>query len=304
MKFKIVLFLCLSFLIFLYAAFRPPPFYLLRDKVEIPIFLANGEPSTLLVGPKAPGWVPLSLISPHLIHAVISSEDGNFYSHQGIDMFELKKAFEADMKAHQFKHGGSTITQQLIKNVFLSPKKTLTRKIREIFWALLIEKKLSKKEILEFYINMVEWGPGMYGVLKASQVYFQKSPMNLTPKEGAFLAMLLPSPRRYYSYFKNKYLTAWAEKRVNHILFIMEKTHFLSEEEYTTSYNQKLWGHDIIQDSKEDMEEEEKSTEADDGDSFFIPDDSKNIDNNNNNNNKENDREEKDEPSQSNVISE
>ena len=102
-----------------------------------------------------------------------------------------------DIEEGRFAHGASTITQQVVKNVYLSQEKTITRKIREMIWARALNKTLTKREILTFSRQSREFGPGLYGVRDAARVYFGKSPAELSPKEAAFLVMLFPSPRRY-----------------------------------------------------------------------------------------------------------
>jgi monofunctional biosynthetic peptidoglycan transglycosylase len=203
------------------------------------------------VGPKAPGWVPLSQISVAAMGAVIASEDTSFFSHQGVDFYELREAIKKDLEERKFVRGASTLTQQVIKNVYLGHEKTLWRKFKEFFWAQEMSKVLTKSEILAFYLNMAEWGPGIYGIGEASRYYFGKASATLSAKQGAFLAVLLPSPKKYHSYFKNKELTPWAQKRINKILKVMLSMKFISEDEYDDAQEEKLW--EIEQD--EDMEE-------------------------------------------------
>jgi hypothetical protein len=118
-----------------------------------------------------------------------------------------------DIEEGRFARGASTITQQVVKNVYLSQEKTITRKIREMIWARALNKTLTKREILTFYVNLVEFGPGLYGVRDAARAYFGKSPAELSPKEAAFLVMLLPSPRRYSVSYRQKHLTPYARRR-------------------------------------------------------------------------------------------
>jgi monofunctional biosynthetic peptidoglycan transglycosylase len=142
-------------------------------------------------------WAPFSKISPYLIKAVLIAEDDKFWQHEGFDYEAIQKAIEKDLKAEKFKSGGSTITQQLARNLFLSPEKSLTRKISEAFITWRMEKILSKKRILELYLNVAEWGEGIFGAEAASRHYFGKSSSDLTPEEAARLAAILPNPRRY-----------------------------------------------------------------------------------------------------------
>jgi monofunctional biosynthetic peptidoglycan transglycosylase len=142
-------------------------------------------------------WVPFSKISPYLIKAVLIAEDDKFWEHEGFDYEAIQKAIEKDLKAKKFKSGGSTITQQLARNLFLSPQKSLIRKISEAVITWRMEKVLSKKRILELYLNVAEWGEGVFGAEAASRHYFGKSSSELTPQEAARLAAILPNPRRY-----------------------------------------------------------------------------------------------------------
>lgn len=141
-------------------------------------------------------WVPLSKISPYLIKAVLIAEDDKFWSHEGFDYEAIQKAIEKDIKAGKFRYGGSTITQQLARNLYLTPAKNLSRKIREAIITWRIERVLSKKRILELYLNVIEWGEGIFGVEAASRYYFGKPSSELSPEESARLAAVLPNPRK------------------------------------------------------------------------------------------------------------
>ncbi len=142
-------------------------------------------------------WVPISKISPYLVKAVLIAEDDKFWKHEGFDYEAIQKAIEKDLKAKKYKVGASTITQQLVKNLYLSPEKSLIRKISEALITWRMEKVLPKKRILELYLNVVEWGEGIFGVEAASRYYFGKPSSQLTPQEAARLASVLPNPRKY-----------------------------------------------------------------------------------------------------------
>ena len=142
-------------------------------------------------------WTSYSKISPYLVKAVLIAEDDKFWQHEGFDYEAIQKAIEKDLKAKRFRSGGSTITQQLARNLFLSPEKSLMRKISEALITWRMEKTLSKKRILELYLNVAEWGEGIFGAEAASRHYFGKSSFELTPEEAARLAAILPNPRRY-----------------------------------------------------------------------------------------------------------
>jgi monofunctional glycosyltransferase len=142
-------------------------------------------------------WVPYAGFSEHLKKAILLAEDAAFFSHQGVDLFELKEALKEDLEKGRFKRGASTITMQLARNLYLSPERSLLRKGREIMIAFEMERLLSKRRIFEIYLNVVEWGPGMYGAETAARHYYGKPAASLNLLEAATLAALLPSPLAY-----------------------------------------------------------------------------------------------------------
>jgi len=162
-------------------------------------------------------WVPLERISPHLQRAVLAGEDSNFANHHGFDYEAIQKAWdqaqkEADKEAKQegendswlpnlpdFKRGASTISQQLAKNLYLSSERSFMRKGQEAIITYFMERNLSKKRILEIYLNVIEWGDGIYGAEAASQYYFHKPSANLNLREGAFLSVMMPNPRTIFN---------------------------------------------------------------------------------------------------------
>lgn len=152
-------------------------------------------------------WVPLSRISPYIKKAVLIAEDDKFWSHEGFDYEAIQKAIEKDIKLKKFKLGGSTISQQLAKNLFLSPSKNPVRKIREAVITYRMERALSKKRILELYLNVAEWGDrGIFGIEAASMHYYGKHSSELGPEEAARLAAILPNPRKYNPLGESRYV--------------------------------------------------------------------------------------------------
>jgi monofunctional biosynthetic peptidoglycan transglycosylase len=152
-------------------------------------------------------WVPLSLITPYLIKAVLIAEDDKFWSHEGFDYEAMQKALEKDIKAKKFKLGGSTISQQLVKNLYLSPAKNPIRKIREAIITWRMERVLTKRRILELYLNVVEWGEGgLFGIDAASRHYYGKPSSELSPEEAARLAAVLPNPRKFSPLGESRYV--------------------------------------------------------------------------------------------------
>ena len=151
-------------------------------------------------------WVPLTRISPYLVKAVLIAEDDKFWSHNGFDLDAIQKAVEKDLKSGKFRFGGSTISQQLVKNLYLSPSKNPVRKIKEAIITWRLERTLSKKRILEIYLNVVEWGDGIFGIEAASQRYYGKPASALAAEEAARLAAVLPNPRRFRADRDSKYV--------------------------------------------------------------------------------------------------
>ena len=140
-------------------------------------------------------WVPYSRISPSLKRAVLTAEDAAFWDHDGVDYEELQKSIEVDLAEGRFVRGASTITQQLAKNLYLSPSRNPIRKLRELIIARRLEAELSKARILEIYLNVIEWGDGIYGVDAAAHAYFGTSAASLGPAESALLAGAIVNPR-------------------------------------------------------------------------------------------------------------
>ena len=141
-------------------------------------------------------WKSLDDISPRLVEAVIASEDARFCEHRGFDMKAIEKALKANERGGRIR-GGSTISQQTAKNVFLWPGRDWIRKGLEAGYTVLIETLWGKRRIMEVYLNVAEWAPGVYGAEAAARHWFGKSAVDLTPREAARLAAILPSPRRY-----------------------------------------------------------------------------------------------------------
>jgi len=149
-------------------------------------------------GRNHPNWTPLPVVSQAMQDAVLAAEDAGFRRHRGYHLQSISEAFEESMKAGEIVRGGSTLTQQLAKNLFLDGRQTLRRKLREVLLAIELDRVLGKDGVLELYLNVVEWGPDIFGIGQASERYFMKRPMALNPREAAFLAVLLPAPRTYY----------------------------------------------------------------------------------------------------------
>ena len=169
-------------------------------------YIPYGSNRHIIIGPENPSFANLDTIAKNLRDAVINSEDGDFFWNKGFNQEAFGKSIVENLKTHSFKKGGSTITQQLVKNVFLSRKKTIDRKLEEALITWMIENLhiAGKKRIYEVYLNIIEWGPDVYGIGEASRFYFNKHPSQLTLKECVFLGMIIPSPKNYMYYFDGK----------------------------------------------------------------------------------------------------
>ena len=169
-------------------------------------------------------WMPMEQISPNLQRAVLAGEDSRFFQHNGFDWDAIQNAWDEAVKQGEkeakeegdydpddwippmpsFKRGASTISQQLAKNLFLSEDRNFLRKGREAIYTYFLEKDLSKRRILELYLNVIEWGDGIYGAEAASRTYFKKSASDLTKDEAAFLSAMIPSPLNIFNPAKNR----------------------------------------------------------------------------------------------------
>jgi monofunctional biosynthetic peptidoglycan transglycosylase len=183
-------------IVYFYATF--PDVFALKDhnpKTSALMKLRDAEYKKKGVSvPRQQIWVPYGAISEHLKKAILVSEDASFFSHKGVDVVELKEALKKDWETGSFRRGGSTITMQLAKNLYLNPSKSPLRKVKEMIIAWQLERVLTKRRIFEIYLNVVEFGRNIYGAEAASRHYFGKSAASLDPLEAATLAALLPSP--------------------------------------------------------------------------------------------------------------
>lgn len=203
-------------------------------KTRYPVVHYEGKkiPPTVTVSRLRPSsWASLGEVSKVAVGAIVVSEDWAFYQHKGYDANQIKEAIKEDWEEGRFARGASTITQQVVRNVFLDKDKNLWRKVKELVLAVRIEREVGKRRILETYLNIAEWGEGIFGIRAAARHYFGKDPSQLTAREGAFLAMLLPSPKRYSQSFRAKKLTEYARETVESILGKMTQAHYLTEEQ-------------------------------------------------------------------------
>jgi hypothetical protein len=185
----------------------------------------------ILVGSSNPNYTPTDQISPYLRKCVLTTEDPSFFSHHGFINEAFKQSIVKNIKTKKFSRGASTISMQLIKNVFLTREKTVSRKLEEILLVYILENNriVSKERMLEVYFNIIEWGPNVYGIGEASRFYFQKSPSELTFNECLFLARIIPSPRKFMYQFNDQgKLRDFAAKQESFLTKIMTKRGLLS----------------------------------------------------------------------------
>lgn len=180
---------------------------------------------------KPSDWVSLKQMSKYAHWSIVLKEDWAFYQHPGVDFNQIRIAIIDHFKKGKRVRGASTITQQLVKNLFLSPSRSLWRKLKELFYTYKLEKKFSKHQILEYYLNIIEVGRDLFGIKQAALHYFGISPKDLTPKQSAFIAMLLPSPRKYSYSFRKKELTEFAKFEIDQVLIKLRMANIYDEED-------------------------------------------------------------------------
>lgn len=240
-KAKIILFVILLFILMITIGFN---MYInsrdvssLNNPLPQPTILydKNGEIASKVPGPKIEG-VDYEQIPPHVINAVIAIEDHRFYEHPGVDYIGIFRALFRNLKAGEIVEGGSTITQQLTKNVFLTHEQTFKRKIEEFFLAQKIERTYSKEKIMEMYLNQIYFGEGAWGISNAAQVYFGKEVQELTISEGAILAGLIKAPSTMNP-LKNETLSL---ERRDLVLSMMEEHGFLTAQDIQDAKAQEM----------------------------------------------------------------
>lgn len=179
-------------------------------------------------------WATLEEINREYLYAVVTSEDSTFFEHAGFNFEAIANSLAENIKEQKFAYGGSTISQQVVKNLFLTNEKTLQRKLTEFLLTKELESRFTKNEILEIYLNIAEFGPDIIGAQMAAQVFFKKPANRINAAEGAFIALMLPSPKRhFYTIYQNKNLTKPKRKRIERVLRDMLFEEFLTEQQYS-----------------------------------------------------------------------
>jgi hypothetical protein len=225
--------------------FTPPPRPLPSiEKLKGPFvhtaWSRDGQSHEIPVSPESPDFVALAEVPPLLVRTLLIAEDAGFYGHPGIDLSALPAAVAANLRRGTAARGASTIPQQLAKNLFLSHRKTLSRKLEEASLALLLDAALGKPRELEIYLNVIEWGPAVYGLRPAARHYFGREPTELTPKQMAFLVSLVPGPIKYQRSIEGGVMTPFFEGLVVTLLAKLRSVDALTEEEYTAALAEPL----------------------------------------------------------------
>jgi membrane peptidoglycan carboxypeptidase len=199
----------------------------------------DGQSVMMESGPGTPGWVRYDDISRFMEIAVLVCEDGGFHRHRGFDFRAIARAIEDDIRAGRFVRGASTISMQLAKNLYLGREKTLARKIQEALLTLLLEQQLSKKELMELYLNVVELGPGIYGVGPAAEHYFKIPARELTLGQSLYLASILPDPTRQHFTPSGEVTERWSEY-LRKLMRIARKVERITDDELEAGLAEQL----------------------------------------------------------------
>ncbi len=201
---------------------------------------ARGAMKDILVSPDSPDFVALADVPPLFVKTLLLAEDTDFYGHHGVDLRELPLALATNFVRDASVRGASTIPQQLAKNLFLTRRKTVSRKVEEAALALLLDSTLGKSRMLEIYLNVIEWGPGIYGLAPAARHYFGREPSQLTPRQMAFLVVLIPGPIKYQRSFATGTPTPTFDGMINTLLGKLQAVGALSEQEYQAALDAPL----------------------------------------------------------------
>lgn len=226
---------------------------------------AKGLPISVEVGPYTKQWVPIERVSRHVVNAVVVAEDGKFYQHNGFDFEAIQKAIALNRKKGRYVRGASTISQQVIKITFLSREKTIVRKLREAMGTILLELFLPKDKILEWYINLCEFGGGIYGVKSAGLYYFKTRPELLTIEQAVHLAVVIPSPNKWSKGLRSRSLTPFGGRRFAHIVNNLFLGGYITEIQKSTALARGDFGNPIAGYGGGDADDCRGDTECEDG---------------------------------------
>ena len=212
----------------------------------------NGQDRFIRVTGPIPGlfsnvWTESKNIPPFCKQALVAAEDENFYNHYGIDIESIEKSIKANKKSKKIKRGGSTITQQLVKNAFLSRQKNYLRKAREIEGAILLNLIMSKNSQLTWYFNVIEFGQNIYGIENAAHFYFKKEAKELTPAQCLALVTIIPAPKKWNNSLIKKHFSPFFIKRYETILSNLQDMEIAKNNDLYLAKQMHLWPHQAIQ---------------------------------------------------------
>ncbi|HVE85766.1 MAG TPA: biosynthetic peptidoglycan transglycosylase [Myxococcales bacterium] len=216
----------------------PRPFLL--DAFEHTAVDGRGQVRTTWIGPESPTYVPFRELPPHVPRAILVSEDAGFFGHRGFDFDEIRQSIVRALRTGARVRGASTVTQQLTKNLFLSRERTYARKVREALITVALEATVPKERLLEVYLNLIEWGPDVYGIGEAAQHYFGVDARQLTAKQAAFLGTIIPNPVRYHFLFERGELTPVWDQHVADVLAGMRENEYLDDAGYQAALAEPL----------------------------------------------------------------
>jgi hypothetical protein len=200
------------------------PLSLINDTFQYVVYEDGDSVTSILTGPENPNFVQLGDIYDYLKYSILTSEDGSFFYHKGFNEEAIAKSISENIKKRRFARGGSTITMQLVKNVFLNRNKTVSRKLEELLIVWMIENLhlVSKERMLEVYLNIIEWGPGIYGIKPAAEYYFKKKPSQLSLAQSIYLASIIPMPKHFkYTFTKEGKLKSFYSEYFKQLSSIM-----------------------------------------------------------------------------------
>ena len=218
----------------------PPEIVRMRGDFVHAVTTNEGARKVIAVTPESADFIAFADVPPLFLRALLIAEDAGFYGHPGIDLTELPRAIAKNIARGGAVRGASTITQQLAKNLFLNREKSLQRKLKELSYSFLLESTLGKQRILEIYLNIIEWGPGLYGLRPAARHYFDKEPQALSPREVAFLVSLIPGPLKYQASIRDGEVSRGFDTLVDNLLVKLRSVDAISEEEYQTALSETL----------------------------------------------------------------
>ena len=242
-KLRSIIFLVLFFLFFIWFVPFVPALYL--PSISVKRLDAKGKPIDVDVGPSNKNWISIKKVSRHVVNSVVVAEDAKFYGHHGFDFESIAKAIELNRKKGRYVRGASTISQQVIKMAFLSREKTIIRKVREAIGTILMELIMPKVRILEWYINLCEFGGGIYGVKPAGLYYFKTRPELLTIEQAVNLAVVIPSPNKWSKGLRSNSLTAFGQRRFARIVSNLYLSGYITEVQRNTALARGNFGNPI-----------------------------------------------------------